>query len=610
MKKQGHNKPSRAWVILVCVLVCMAPAGSRLQQAETGLASPDRGAEMISPSSSGLSDFSQQLNLSFDQAVELAMENNLDLANARREVRLSELSITRAKSAYDPYLQADGSHSYSQRTASQRAFGEESETTSVNVSSGVNTWTGGSMSVDFRNSRQETDSIFSTLNPYYNTELSVNLSQPLLKNRFKNTRAMDLDKKRNDLERSRKDLESKEYEIESEVEDSYWGLVKSWLSLELRRRSERLSARMHEVTLARVRTGAAAPVSTQRTEANLASARASLVEAENDYRRGQASLKTVLNLGEADLWSLELIPTDMPGYEPLQIDRERALADAVSNNLDICKTRLLIANAEISNLEAKNKVLPQLDLQARVGVSGLAGTDHPRDQVVQTGFVVPNPLPPDQYPQPYIMETVVIPGEESESAGTYGDAVENMFEGDDYFYSAGLMFRVPIGNRGAKADRERSMINYEKLHAEIQNQRKQVVLNMMNLVYSFEAADRSVLAAREARRLQERNLETEEKKYSLGASTSYEVMEAEESFEEARTSEISALIEYTKAKGRVERARKGYLPAGTAMAPSSISAAGLSAGAIPSGISQEMIEQYQGSLPAGIDMSQIQSMIR
>lgn len=598
---------------MVCVILCVGlltqglwPARPAAQEvaAEKTRAEAPLGA-------SGLDDLTRPLELSLEQAARMALDNNLDLENARRDLRLAELDIIKTKSGYDPYIQADASYSKSTKPSSQAVFGKTSETTSVNLTSGITTVTGGSLSVDFRNSRQESDSVFSTLNPSYNADLSLNLRQPLLKNRFNDTRAMDLEQKNNDFERARLSLESKTLEIESQVEDAYWSLVRSRMDLDLKRKSMELAQRLDKITRTQVRAGTSAPVSTLQTEANLASARASLIKSENDYRKSQVSLKMVLNLDDQDLWSLEIIPTDMPEFTPVLINRNEVINEAMANNFPLRQLRLSISNSEITNQQAKNRTLPQLDLRASVGVSGLSGTDNPQDSVVETGFVIPNPLPPSQFPQPYMVERVMVPGSPSDFEGDYTDAAKNMFEGDNLSWSAGLTFNLPIGNRAAKSDMERTLITYEKQLSDLNDQQRTVFMNLVSLVYDLEAAERNLLAAQQARGLQEQNLSIEEKKYSLGMNTNYEVMQAEESYAEARSSEIGSLIEYAKTAGRMTRARKGYLSSGgTSLSSLSVgmpSSLGISSGSA-SKVDAGMLQQYSGSLPAGVDVNSLKSL--
>jgi outer membrane protein TolC len=190
------------------------------------------------------------------------------------------------------------------------------------------------------------------------------------------------------------------------------------------------------------------------------------------------------------------------------------------------------------------------------------------------------------------------------------DAVNNMFDGDNLSWSAGLVFNVPIGNRAAKSDLERTMLSYEKQLSDLRDLQRQTFINMVNIIYDLEAAQRSLLAAQDASRLQKQNLDTEEKKFALGLNTSYEVLQAEQSFEQARSSEIGSLIDYNKAVGKLTRARQGYISGGAASMTSL--PAGLPAAAgtgAASGIDQSMIQKYSGSVPAGMDINSLKSML-
>jgi outer membrane protein TolC len=573
------------------------------------------GLGYLGPARSGLTDYTRAQELTLTRAKEIAIDNNLDLANARRDVRIAELDITRGKAAYDPYLRADASYASNQKPSSVQVFGSKSETTSLNVSSGVSTITGGNVSLAFNNSRSDSDSIFNTLNPSYSSELTLNLSQPLLKNRYNDTRAMDLTQRKNDLNRAKLSLDAKALEIQAQVEDSYWGLARARLDLELKRSGLQLSERMNLITSTQVRAGTAARVSTASTEANVASAKAALVRSENDFRKAQFGLKVVMNLEADDLWYLEVIPTDLPRYQPPNFSRDELIKEAMANNFGLRQARLSLTNTEIGNQQAKNRTLPQLDLRASVGVSGLAGTDNSSGgQIVETGFVIPNPLPPSQFPQPYMVERTVIAGSPSQYQGNYGDAVKNMLEANSLSWSAGLTFNMPIGNRAAEADYQKTMLNYDKQMSDLHNQERQVFMNLINLIYDLDASQRSFLAAQEASRLQEQNMLTEEKKFSVGLNTNYEVMQAKESWSEARSGEIGALVDYTKTTGRLERARQGYLTGGGTTGSLPISIPSLSslsaAGATSPGLSDlSQLKSMMGNLPAGIDINTIRQYL-
>ena len=472
--------------------------------------------------------------------------------------------------------------------------------------------TGGSLSLDFRNSRSESDSIFSTLNPSYNTDVSLNLRQPLLKNRWTDQRGMDLEQGENDLDSAELSLKSRALETESQVEDAYWGLVRARLDLEVVRQSRDRAQRLHDVTQAQVNAGLAPPVNLIQSQANLASAQASVIRSENDYVRSQNNFKLILNFNlEQGLWDLEIIPTDLPEKPAADPDPNLVFRRAFDENIGLNQLRLSLANTEISNAQTKNRVMPQLDLRASVGFSGLAGTDDPQPQLVETGFVIPNPLPT---PQPYMVERTTITPAESEFRGDYGDALENLATGENLSWSAGLTFNVPLGNRAARSDWKRAKLSLERMRLDQIKQERNLVFTIQNLLNDYTAAKRNLEAAALAAELQRQNLEAEQKRFELGLSTQYEVMQAQGSYNDAKTSEIGSRIELANAAARIERAQEGYVSSGGAgfSLPANLTAGlnlgSLSSGGLPAGIDASMLQQFSGMLPAGIDLNQLQSM--
>jgi outer membrane protein len=553
---------------------------------------------------------SQEMMLSLEQAKDMALRNNPEIKAAGYDLEVAGNDIIRAKASYDPYLQIDSSYSKSKRPTSQTVFGRESESASVNLSSGVSTPTGGSVSLDLRNTRQESDSMFMTLNPSYNTDLSLSMRQPLLKNSYVNLRKMDLTQKENDLSRTELSLKSKTMEVISAVEDAYWSLVKARMDLDSRRQSMALAERLHEVTRAQVDQGVLAPVALVQSEASLASARASIIRSEGDYQRAQNNLKMLLYFkSEDDLLRLEIIPTDEASYEEVGLNAQGSMELALANNFALKQMELNLDNLEISNKQTKNRLLPQLDLSASISVSGLAGKSSTDPQIVQTGFVIPNPYPTSQ---PYIIETTAITSGESEYEGGYNEALESMFEQDNTSYTASVILNVPLGNRAARSDWRSARYNLEKMELEMSRQKRNIIFAMESLINDVEVAHRSFEAARLARELEAQSLATEENKFRLGMNTHYQVMEAEERFTDARSAEISALIEYNKALGRMRRAEQGYLQTGgISVSIPSVSLAGMVPSGISglsTGISSASLQSLMSQLPAGVDLSALKAM--
>ena len=561
--------------------------------------------------------FSRQIPLSLAQAKEIALTNNPDLRSERLNLEMAEVNVVRAKATYDPYLQLDTSYSNSRTpTAESALFGTSSQSLGLNLSSGITTITGGSLSLDWRNSRSENDSIFATLNPSYNTSLSLNLRQPLLKNRYTDERKLDLLQRDNDLKSAESSLKSRTLDLTSQVEDAYWTLVRDRLELEVRRQSLQVAQHLFDLTQAQVRTGLTAPLNTIQSQANLASAQSSLIRSQNDYRRDQTNFKLILNLSvEEGLWDLEMAPADSPPKPEPDLNPGEVLDQALSNNLNLNQLRCNLANTEIQNAQTKNRLLPQLDLRTSLGLSGLAGSSSTQAQTLPTGFVIPNPFPT---PPPYMLEFTTTTPNPSPYQGDYGDALTDLGRGQNLSWSAGLTFNLPLGNRAARSDWKRARLSYEQLKIQQAQQERNVVFTVQNLLNDLDAAKRNLEAASLAADLQQQNLDTEQKRFELGLSTQYNVMQAQSSYNDAKTAAISSQIELAKAMARIDRAEQGYLTAGglgfslPAGLPTNLgnlaNLGGLAGMNLPAGISPGLIQQYSSMLPAGFDINSLRSL--
>ena len=566
-----------------------------------------------SQESAGSPGFGRQMPLSLAQAKEIALANNPDLRSERLNLEMAGVDLTRAKATYDPYLQLDTSYNSSQSPSAESAIvGTSNKSLNWNLSSGFTTVTGGSLSLAFNNSRTESNSLFTTLNPSYNTSLRLNLSQPLLKNRYTDERKLDLQQRENDLQSAELSLKSRTLDIASQVEDAYWTLVSDRLNQEVRQQSLQTAQHLFDLTQAQVRTGLAAPVNTVQSQANRASAQSSLIRAQNDYRRDQINFKLILNLSvEEGLWDLEIVPTDSPVKPEREIVPAEVLEQALMNNIALNQLRYNLANTEIQNAQTKNRLLPQLDLRTSVGLSGLAGTSSTSPQTLPTGFVIPNPFPT---PPPYMLELTTATPSPSPYQGDYGTALTNLGRGNGLNWSAGLTFNIPLGNRAAQSDWRRAQLSFERLKIQQAQQERNLVFTVQNLLNDYDAAKRNLEAASLAADLQQQNLDTEQKRFELGLSTQYNVMQAQSACNDAKTAAITSQIELSKALARIDRAEQGYLSGGglnlslPAGITSGLNLGSLSGASLPAGISSSMIQQYSSMLPAGFDLNSLKAL--
>jgi len=549
--------------------------------------------------------FGAELRLSLRQAIELALINNPELRSARLDLEISRASVDQVRGNYDPYIQVNSNFSHSEQPTATPVFGNKSENMSAKVSIGSQIPTGGNVSLNFDSSQQESNSSFVTLNPSWNTSLGLNFYQPILKGGLMDWRKDELKKKLNDYTQSELNLKSKALEIASRVEDAYWSLVRAKLEYEINQRSMERAESMLKLTEAQVRAGLNPQVALLQAQANLESVRASLLRGEASLRQAENNLKQLLYFQtEEELLDTNIIPTDMPAIEEYHFDRSEFIEKSMLKNYTIERLYLNLDNMNISNRQTRNQLFPQLDFSSGFSISGLAGDSDPSTQLIQTGFVIPNPYPT---PQPYMLEYRTLTTEESEYEGDYFDALNRMFDGDNFSWNAGLVFKIPLGNRAARSQVKISEYNLQKAELELSRQRRIIRFSLDSLLSDFDSAYRAWEASRKARELAEKSYQIEKRKYELGMSTQYNLLDQEQQLKEAEKNEIAAVIEYNKAIGRIKRAEQGYLEVGGVSGISvpmisgpSLSAGGLSGlGGMPFNLSQ---------LPSGVDLNMLKSL--
>jgi outer membrane protein TolC len=138
--------------------------------------------------------------------------------------------------------------------------------------------------------------------------------------------------------------------------------------------------------------------------------------------------------------------------------------------------------------------------------------------------------------------------------GGYGDALSQVVHNSFPNYGVGVQLTVPLLNRAARSDVIRDELTVRQQEIRIRQLEKQIRLDVTNASIAVEQARATYEATRSERIAQEATLSAEQEKLDAGASTSYEVLVCQRDLAAARSAEISALASYQKAKAALERA--------------------------------------------------------
>ncbi|HXN21592.1 MAG TPA: TolC family protein [Candidatus Dormibacteraeota bacterium] len=535
-----------------------------------------------------------KLELSLQDAIELGLENNLDITVQRYNPWIADTDILRAKGGsvgrgsvpsstfaegsvpvqnFDPAIisnfliddrkiPVNNPFTAGTGVASLSALTIHTSQFNTQYQQGFVTGTG--LGVGFNNTRNSTTSPAAIFNPSVQSSLSLSFSQQLLNGfgPFVNTRFIRIAK----INRKIADFTFSQQAITTinQVENDYWELVFARENVKVRQEAVAVAEKLYSDNKRQVEIGTMAPIDVVRAEAEVATGRQNLIVAQTVQLQQQTLLLSAITKNPLDpaVANVEIVPTDA-AVQPPQMDIA-PLPDAVREALDRrpdVQIQLQDLKARDINLRVtKNALLPTATLFGTYNSQGLAGNAR-----IFAPTVIPGAAILDQNGQPVTVVTptgttrIFLPptaGSRVSGVATGGisDALSNVFHNRFPDYSVQLSLNVPLRNRVAQADSARALLEERQSEARLHQLQNSVVIDVRNTQIALEQDRARVDAAIKARILQEQTLDAEQKKYHLGASTPFFVIQAQRDLSNARSAELRALVDLVKAKLDYERA--------------------------------------------------------
>ncbi|MCS7025053.1 MAG: TolC family protein [Bryobacteraceae bacterium] len=401
--------------------------------------------------------------------------------------------------------------------------------------------TGTNVSLDFNTSHVRTNIPRAEINPFFTGNLGLTITQNLLRGfgRAVNNRFIRIAKN----EMTVADLVFKQQVIVtvSNIINIYWDLVSFSEDVKVRKQALALAEKLLSDNKKQVEIGTLAPIEIVRAEAEVARNQQDLTVAETRLLQQETILKNALSrtgVSSPLLADARIVPTDSLRI-PDQ-DEIRPIQDLVNTALqtrpDVEQTRLSIESTKIGLEGSKSQLLPQLDLTLSTRHNGLAGA-------VNT---IPIPgLPPEfgfvQQANPYFL-------------GGYGSVLRQIFARNFPDYSIGFQLSIPINNRQARADMANDLLRLRQQELRQQAQINQIRVDVQNALIALQQARASYQAANKSRIFAEQTLDAEQKKYALGASTIFFVIQAQRDLAVAQGAEVAALASYARARVALDQA--------------------------------------------------------
>jgi outer membrane protein len=557
-----------------------------------------------------------KLYLSLNDAIALALENNLDIAIARYNLNIADTDVLRAKAgasilgvnagvvlntpgggiggigatsgastggtslgaggigagtnglvsstlglgpninSFDPVLTGTLQEDhFSQQTTSifQGVLPGTSlvqNTGTVNFAYNQAFQWGTNLTVGFNNTRQTTNSFFSSVSPALNSSFKATFSQHLLQGFgfAANTRFIRIAKNNRELT----DVAFRLQIIDSvdQIENIYWDLVYAYENARVQNESLAFAQKTLSDTKKQVEIGSLAPIETVRAQSTVAQDQQLVTAAQTNLQLEQLLMKNALTrtLKDPALATADVIPTstmDVPPQEPV-VPTEDLINEALRHRAELVESRIDLNSRELSNKAVRSALLPTLDLFAYYGGAGVGGDQNPINVCsnpqteIQMEFGCASNTVPNEPP---IFPTTSI-----------GNTLNQLVNSTSPDKGVGLQLNIPLRNRAAQAVQIRSELEYRQAQMRLQQIENQVGIEIRNAQYAVQQNRASVDSAQAAVELARQSLDAEQKKYQFGTSTTTLVLQYQSQLATSESGLVNATVAYEKSRIELDRA--------------------------------------------------------
>jgi outer membrane protein len=394
--------------------------------------------------------------------------------------------------------------------------------------------TGTLMTVAFNNLRTSSNSLFNSLNPTLTPNFRFELRQHLLSG-F----GYDPNLRWIRIARNNKEIEDVTFRLQviqtvSQIENIYWDLVNAYSNVTVQQRALDLANKTLSDNQKQVAAGTLAPLTVVQAQSAVATAQQNLIAAQVNLQLQQLLMKNAItrNMGDPMLAVAPVIPTDTLNItEQYQVRPVEELIDeALQQRPEIATARITLTNNEISRKSIRNQLLPTVDLYAFYGASALAGPQNPLCTNASRGCPPPGTIP---------------------TTG-YSDAFQNLFNSTAPDKGVGVNININLRNRQIQADQVRSVLEYRQAQMSLQQTENTIRLQVRQAQFALQQNYVALQAAIAARDYAAQNLDAEEKKLRMGASTSTLVLQASSALTQAESNVLAAATNYEKSKVQLD----------------------------------------------------------
>lgn len=450
------------------------------------------------------------LNLSLKEALRLAVERNLDLKAELYNPAQAESDIRKNRAIYETHLTLDTGYQDSTTVATSKVAGNKVKTFTMSPGAYRFLPTGGTVSLVYDNLYTETNSSFATYNSSWQSDVTLSLSQPLLKNFGRDAAELNIHVAEIGKEGSLKRFKGKLLEIVTQVGIEYYRLDGFRQDLESKKISLELANKVLRDTEARVKAGVTPAMEILNAQFGVSVREKDLIDAEKAVHDQVDLLRLLLHMQQVS----DFVTTDSPGRTELVVNEDDAVRRALEQRPELEELQSQLATNELQMRIDNGRTLPDLNLNSSIAMTGLS----------------------DRY-----MRTV-----------------EQVGSSDYPVWQIGLQLDYPLGNQAAENDYIKSRLKFDQTRTQIESLKSAIANEVRTSIRAVQANFKQLDVADRARAYADERLKAYLKKLEVGLATNKDLLDVENDLAAARTNQIRAqalyavsLLQYWKSTGEL-----------------------------------------------------------
>jgi outer membrane protein len=445
------------------------------------------------------------INLTLKQAIKMAVEKNLDVKAELYNPASAEANIRKNKGIYDPLLTLNTNYeeSTTQPPSIFLAGTTLQRTKILTADPGISQLIpyGGTLGLVFNNTWNRNNSSLERgfLNDYWQSELSLNFTQPLLKNFGREATELNISVAKFNKQGSWEQFKAKLIDVIAQVRNQYFLLYSLRENLEVKKTSLALAERILRDTQAQVKAGVLPAMEILSAEFGVATMQKSLIDAERALKDQQDALAVLLQLPVGE----DIIPTDNPYRERYEVDESAEIKKALAQRPELKQLQVNLKSNELQSRVARNQTLPDLSFVANGGLTGLGIS--------------------------------------------YNKTLEKLGSGYYPVWGVGLQFSYPIGNRAAENDYIRSKLLVEQNKVQIKSLEDTIVNDVRNSIRALQSGYIQLDVTARGSAYAEERLQSFIKRNKVGLATTKDVLDVQNDMVTAKGNQIQAVADYNNA---------------------------------------------------------------